>query len=98
MRDENKTKKQLVYELHQLRREIVQQKISCSKNGANHRSDLNEMHTELKTERADRLIEQQETRVVLPRIYHPQQDHAYSRPVAEHLGRKPANIAGPWLS
>jgi len=95
MRDENKTKKQLVYELHQLRREIVQQKKSCGKNGINHRSNLNTMHTELKTERADRLIEQQETRVVLDKMQQENYERNRFFSIISHDLRSPViTIAG----
>lgn len=69
MRDENKTKKQLIHELQKLRREIVQQETSCSRHGINNQQNLNRMRTELDAERAERLIEQQETQIVLDKMH-----------------------------
>lgn len=68
MSDEKKTKKQLIAELHQLRRENGLQKLASHKNGANYQQALGTMRTELETERAERLLDQQETRIVLDRM------------------------------
>ncbi|MFC1591629.1 sensor histidine kinase [Thermodesulfobacteriota bacterium] len=68
MHDENKTKKQLIDELNQLRRKIVQQEASYGRHNTNHQQNLSTMRTELETERAERLIEKQETQIVLDKM------------------------------
>ena len=69
MRDENKTKKQLIHELQKLRRETVQHETSLSRHGINNQQNMSKMRRELDAERAERLIEQQETQIVLDKMH-----------------------------
>jgi len=89
MRDENKTKKQLIRELHRLRREIVQREASHSTHGFNHQQDLSRMRTELDAERAERLIEQQETQIILDKMQRESYDRNRFFSIISHDLRSP---------